>query len=50
MGCLHTDAEIPAQGEDGLWGAISEPNHLTGIIKVFRYTKQMRRYIENQEK
>lgn len=22
MGCLHTDAEIPVQAKDGLWGAL----------------------------
>lgn len=46
----HMDAEIPVQAEDGLWGAIPDPNHLTGIIRVLRQTRQMKRYIENQER
>lgn len=50
MGCLHVAAEIPVQAEDGLWGVIPEPNHLIGIIKVFRQTRQMKRSIENQER
>lgn len=50
MGCLHMDAEIPVQAEEGLWGAIPDPKHLTSIIRVLRQTRQMKGYIENQER